>query len=292
MKRVLVTGASGFIAGHLSRRLSEAGFRVVGTSRTGKSEPGFEKVYNVSLGETLASVLADSPVDAVIHAANHSGADEFSINYDGTRRWFDDARSAGVGLQVLLSSLSARENAQTGYGKSKYELERLFLAANEVCFRLGVVVGDGGMFDRIRQSMSAPVVPILDNGSARVFVLGIEFLCDVIADCIERNGEDRRARIWSLQQPTPVTLRQLMETIRAAYGYRCLFVPVPSLPVLAILSLVEKLPLNLPVTSTNVRGLRQSRNDDFESDFHRFRKEEQPLSELVSTVASKAGAQE
>jgi len=282
MKTILITGASGFIAGHLARKLSGAGHLVVGTSRSGGDIEGFTKVVRCSLGDSLSELLAAESFDVLIHTANYAGDDEYRINVNGTTKWFQEAKASGVGLQILLSSLSASENAISAYGQSKSALENLFAAQQQVSLRLGIVAGDGGMFRRIRQSVgSGAIVPLLDNGTPRVCLLGIDFLSSIIEDIVADNAHNRRGQVLSVQQPTAFTLRELMESIRRVYKYRCVFVPVPSLPILWALTLIELLPLNLPIGTTNIKGLRQSRHERFESHFDTFGREALPLDALV-----------
>ena len=152
MTTVLITGASGFIARHLAQTLAAAGMRVLGASRSAAAVPGFERVFPASLGDTLLPALASEPVDAVVHTALADGANAYRRNVDGTTRWMDEARAAGVGLQIFLSTLSAEEDALSDYGRAKWTLQQRFVDADEVVFRLGVVVGDGGMYARIRSS--------------------------------------------------------------------------------------------------------------------------------------------
>jgi nucleoside-diphosphate-sugar epimerase len=283
MKTVLITGATGFIAGHLARAMSSAGYRVLGTSRSGAEVADFAKVFRASLGDSIVDFVASEEITAVVHAANYVGDNEFNINYEGTRQWFNEARDAGIDLQILLSSLSASEDAISAYGKTKFALESTFSAANQLSLRLGLVVGNGGMFERIRRSVgSGIIVPMLDNGNALVYVLGIDFLCTVVAEMISNNDSDRRGQTWSIQQPEACTLRELMESIRRQYGYHCVFLPMPSLPILWALTLAERLPLNLPVQTTHIKGLRQSRHQTFSSHFDSFGHSAQSLDALVA----------
>jgi len=278
---VLIPGASGFIGRQLARVLDDGGADVVAVTRTGEPLAHTSATIAAGLGESIAEDLKPHSIDAVVHAANDDSPDAYRTNVEGTRRWFDESQAAGAQLQILLSSLSARPDADADYGRAKYALEQNFVAENEVAFRLGVVVGNGGMFERMVRSISGPVVPLLDGGAPRVHVLGIRFLCEVLRDTIDDNGQDRRGRVWNLQQPSPFTLREMLTTIRAVYDLRCRFVPVPSLPVLWALKGLELLPLSLPVSTTNVRGLRQSRSDEFPSDFAEFGGEPSSLESLV-----------
>ncbi len=283
---VMITGAGGFIGRHLAGRLSGEGYRVVGISRSGAAVEHCDATHRAALGDSLIPVMRQEDVDAVIHCANHAGPNEFAINVDGTRRWFEEATAHGASLQILMSSLSAREDAATDYGRAKHALEETFIAEGGVAFRLGVVIGNGGMFGRIKRSLArSPLVPLLDNGRGRIYFLGIDYLASVVEDSIKSDGDGLRGGVWRLQQPDPCTLLELMTTIRDQYGFTCRFLPIPSLPIQWALSLSEYLPLKLPITSTNVKGLRQSRFEEFETDCARFGYAAVSLVELVARAA-------
>lgn len=293
MNTVLITGASGFIARHLAATLKPAGLRVVGVSRSAARVPGFDAIYCAALGSSLKPALDAETVDGVVHCANAAGDDELDTNVRGTTRWLEEARAGGANLQIFLSSLSARKDAFSSYGRAKYQLEQTFIQAGEVAFRLGLVIGQGGMFGRMMESLRRlKVVPLIDNGAARTYVLGIDFLCWAIRDSflqdgVLRDGERLRGRVWHLQQPAPYLLRDVMASIRRHSGGACRFVPVPSLPVLWLLQAAERMPvLRLPVSSTNLKGLRQAAQETFPSDFARFGYPAESLDELVKRAQS------
>jgi nucleoside-diphosphate-sugar epimerase/choline dehydrogenase-like flavoprotein len=279
---VLITGANGFIARNLAKTLRQAGVRVVGTSRTARPVAGFDRVYQATLGDSLRSALDAEPIDAVVHGALYSGQNAYTVNVDGTTRWLEEVEAAGVPLQIFLSTLSAEPDALSDYGRAKYELEQRFTAAQQIVVRLGVVVGDGGMYARIRSSaMRLPVTPLLDGGRQLLYVLGIDTLCYALRDALLAQGAALRGEAWNLIQPQPVTLREMVEAINR----RTLLLPVPAKPVLAALRVAESVPLlHLPVTSTNVRGLIQQGQRRFPSDLARFGYSEQSLSALIAAV--------
>ena len=283
MKTVLITGASGFIARHAARALAPAGERVIGVSRSGHAIDKFTGVYTAHLTNSISDILAKNPVDAVVHSANHAGQDEYRVNVEGTTRWMNEAEAAGVKLQILLSSLSADANAPSEYGRAKYELERRFVEKNQVVLRLGLVVGDGGMFSKIRQSIEhSPIVPLLDGGRSSVYVLGVDYLANVICDCVRTGSDKLRGRVLQIQQPDPHTLRDVMMSIRRHYGYSTRFVPLPSLPILWAALVAERLPfVKLPVSSTHLRGMRQSRSQRYTSDFAELGYRQESLDDLV-----------
>ena len=288
MTTVLITGAGGFIARHLAQTLTAAGIRVLGASHSGAAGTSYARVFQASLGETLLAVLASERVDAVVHTALAEGADAYRVNVDGTSRWLDEARAAGVRLQIFLSTLSAEPGALADYGRAKWVLQKRFVEADEVVFRLGVVVGDGGMYARIRSSATrAPVVPLLDGGQQLLYVAGVDTVCAVLRDAVLTGGAGLRGVAWNLVQPEPVTLRAMAAAINRLAGRRALLLPVPALPVLAALEIAERVPLlRLPVTSTNVRGLIQQGQRRFPSDFERFGHPVQSLETLIALAGS------
>ncbi|OEU61809.1 MAG: hypothetical protein BBJ57_06695 [Desulfobacterales bacterium PC51MH44] len=286
MTTVLITGANGFIARHIAITLKQEKLRTVGVSRKTSRIDGFDKVYAAYLGESLKPVFEAETIDVLVHCANHVGKNEFKTNMNGTTLWMEEAKVHGVGLQIFLSSLSAKANALSDYGRAKFELEQKFIKAHHVIFRLGLVIGNGGIFAKMTESIrKLPVVPLLDNGTTEVYVLGIEFLCYVIRDCILNKGEGLRGQVWQIQQLKAYTLREVMVTIRQQFGYICWFIPIPSFPVLWALLTVERLPfLKLHISSTNLKGLRQSSGKEFHSDFDKFGYPEESLDNLVRKV--------
>jgi nucleoside-diphosphate-sugar epimerase len=286
MTTVLITGASGFIARHLAQKLHAAGLRALGASHSSAALSGYERVFPASLGDTLLPALAAEPVNAIVHTALASGPNAYRHNVAGTSRWLDEGRAAGVGVQILLSTLSAEERALSDYGRAKWALEQRFAAAGEVALRLGVVVGDGGMYARIRSSAARlSVTPLLDGGRQLLYVVGIDALCAVLAGVIAGDGAGLRSRAWNLVQPEPVTLRAMVAAIQRQAGKRSLLVPVPTKPVLAGLRVIESVPLlRLPVTSSNVRGLIQQGQRQVQSDWARFGQPAQSLETLIAVA--------
>lgn len=292
MTTVLITGATGFIARHLAVTLQGAGVRVLGVSHSGRAAPpGYAHIARVGLGDSLLPLLAGERVDAIVHTALATGADEYRLNVEGTARWLDEGRATGVPLQILLSTLSAEADALSLYGRAKWAQQQRFLAADEVVFRLGVVVGNGGMFVRIRQSATRlPVTPLLNGGSQLLYVAGIDAICAVLRDTILAGGAGLRGRAWNLVQPEPVTLRTLLQAIQRDQNQPALLLPVPATPVLWAVRLLESVPmLRLPVSSANVRGLMQQGQRRVASDWARFGYPARPLAVLLRQV--QAGAE-
>lgn len=122
MTKVLVTGASGFIAKHIVRELLEQGFDVRGSIRSDRRRAELEALFGSGRIE-FAELDLDADdgwaealegVDALVHTASPFPAEQpkdpqdlIRPAVDGTRRAMRAARDAGVTRVVLTSSCAA-----------------------------------------------------------------------------------------------------------------------------------------------------------------------------------------
>ena len=150
-RRVLVTGASGFVGSHTAENLAAHGWTVRALVRTTSSRRWLESFpHEVAFADVrddarLAEACRDC--DAVVHAAGITNArrtaEYFEVNAAGTQRLWRGARQAGVGRFLFVSSLAAGGPSRDGvlrdettppapisaYGRSKLEGERIVLEA-------------------------------------------------------------------------------------------------------------------------------------------------------------------
>ncbi|MFJ2215217.1 NAD-dependent epimerase/dehydratase family protein [Streptomyces sp. NPDC101062] len=160
--KVLITGASGFLGGHLAEAALNAGHdvRVLVRASTDltrlRANPGLELAYG-DLEDADALCRAAQGVDVVHHSAarvvEHGTRRQFwSANVLGTRLLMDAARKAGAERFVFISSPSALMRVGEGdrlgidestpypsryynlYSETKAAAERLVLSANRPDF--------------------------------------------------------------------------------------------------------------------------------------------------------------
>jgi len=195
---VLVTGASGFLGGHVARSLAQAGHRVRGLSRKPPApEPGDPPIewLDGDLLDLQTVSRAVQGVRGVIHTAGwvSLGPDPQGlsrrVNVEATAALLAAARSAGVERFVFTSTIhtlaaGTAENpadestawnlecVESPYGRSKREAERLVLDAAEagfgtVAFCPGMLVGPRDptpTSTRLLIRMARARVAILPNG--------------------------------------------------------------------------------------------------------------------------------
>ncbi|KCZ91686.1 SDR family oxidoreductase [Hyphomonas johnsonii] len=127
MARVLVTGATGFIAGHVILQLIAAGHEVRGTARSAASGPNLNAVLSKYAGKPVSIELVAANLDRdegwaeaifgmdfVLHVASPFPAgvpkdpdDLIRPARDGALRVLKAAKAAGVKRVVLTSSMAA-----------------------------------------------------------------------------------------------------------------------------------------------------------------------------------------
>ncbi|MBU4329274.1 MAG: NAD-dependent epimerase/dehydratase family protein [Acidobacteria bacterium] len=270
MSTVLISGARGFIAGRLAETLRAAGFHVLGLSRKAEPLPHFHQVFSAFLLNPIQGLFAREHVDAFIHCAYYAGEDEFAINVNGTRLWSEQAERNGVKRQIFFSSVSAAAPAEgkSPYGRAKHVLEEWFIRHNETVLRLGLVVGPGGLYQRMVDMVRTHrILPLPDGGRAGLYLTKIDWLSEIVRDALLGRKELSAGRVWNLFQPEQVTLAALLREIRKETNSRCLFIPVPSRLLLAAVTVAEKCPfLKLQVNRNNLIGLRRNDRLNLHSD--------------------------
>jgi NADH dehydrogenase len=244
---VFITGLNGFIASHLARWFADRGHIVKGTSRSG-SERFLTTVWR--FGEPIeAAILAN--VDLVIHAAHDFTPGAMKSNLEGTVALERAATVAGVRRQILISSISARPDARSEYGRTKLEEEEYFLSQGHTVVRPGTVLGKGGIFGKMADLMQRlPVVPLLDGGRAHMTVVGIDDVCRAV-EIIVKDHKRGPHNLYYEEMPTFGDLLRLLARI---LGRKILFVPIPAALVFPPLWLLSRLSVQTPIDVDNLKG--------------------------------------
>jgi len=254
-KSVMVTGASGFIGGHIARRLAEEGCTVFAVYRR-ELPPAHLEVLKAKGGVLVQADLSDEPSlgenddfaaalagsDGVVHAAAKTGdwgreREFIRSNLDPTRRLFEAARAAGCRSFVYISSIAVHGfgdhvgTTEEGpyyphinpYQRTKKLAEEFVLKRNSkeiktTAIRPGNVYGPGDattMFP-IFDAMERGLMGYLGSGETLTCPVYIDDLADAVIRALE--SEKSRGEAFNIVSGEKVTWKDLLETSAELLG--------------------------------------------------------------------------
>jgi uncharacterized protein YbjT (DUF2867 family) len=251
--RLLIIGASSFIGAHLVQAATAQGHEVIALSRSGKHQQGVAKSIRWAFGERLpADAIRD--VGCGIHLAHDfDGEDGARRTIEATLCAVTQLRLNGVPRQLFFSSYSAGEHARSLYGKTKLAIEKALEGhENIVIARPGLVIGEGGVYDRIRKwAQRLSVIPLPDGGQGKIPVIAIDDLCERTLQLANMAAPPREANLF---EPELKSLRELVLGAAEEAGRRPRILPVPSGLFLYLLTVAGRLGIALPVNADNLMG--------------------------------------
>ena len=247
MKWVLVTGASGFIGGHLVESLISRRVRIDALVRQRPQRWGDEVTViegDIRVRRDLDRLAGD--YDIVFHLAGRAhtvsdGAGNENLyqesNVEGTRHILDVAEARGARGVVFFSSVKAmgeespacldesiEPRPKTPYGRSKFAAERLVFdfgkrtGLHVVCLRLPLVYGPGNKGNLYRMISAVdrgrfPPLPDVGNRRSMVHVSNVVDAAILAATHPAANGQ-----CYIVTDGRPYSTRELYEMICRGLG--------------------------------------------------------------------------
>ena len=294
MKRILVTGASGFVGQALCSSLLTQGHAVRAAVRSAglPSANGLDVVAVGDVGAQTDWSAALSGVDCVIHCAarahvmHETAADALeayrTVNVAGTRRLAEQAATLGVRRFVFLSSIHVNGVFTHGahlfehddvpapienYAISKWEAEKVLWEVSAktglevVVVRPPLVYGPGVKGNMLRLlSMVASGMPLpLGAVHNQRSLVGLDNLVDLLIHCVDHPAA--AGQVLLVSDGEDLSTPELIRVLAQAMGKPSRLVPVPVLLLRAAGSLlgkgaeVDRLVGSLQVDSNHTREL-------------------------------------
>jgi NADH dehydrogenase len=285
--KVFVTGIAGFIGSALAEHLSERGHNVIGSVSSAEKMAAAsrytEQCFVMPLNEEFDPNNFRG-VNTMVHCAHDLRAGKSAINKEGTEKFALAAMVEGVKHQVYIGSYSAHEQATSEYGKTKLVLEKFFLNLGQTVVKPGVVVGNGGIFQKMSAFVQKyPVVPLIDGGRGRMPIVGIRDLTGALAQLVEQP----RPGCFRLYNEEQVTFKELLDEIKKTGKSKAVTIAVPYQAVYVGLWLAGKLRLPLQVDLGNLQGFKANQSIQEGSDLDQFIPHPSSLSEVVMSAVHK-----
>ena len=181
---ILLTGASGFIGQHLTRKLQSKGHTVIACSR----KNGFDFIRMCSKEDWMPHL---SNVDIIINCVGiicETGEQTFSaLHYQAPSALFQAGADANVKRIIQISALGADEYSSAPYHITKKAADDVLrsLPVNWFILRPSLVYGRGGKSTAFFKRLARfPVIPLMEGGLQPVQPVHINDLTDCIMRCL------------------------------------------------------------------------------------------------------------
>jgi len=263
MKKILVTGANGFIGQNIYNHFIKLKYFVKGTVRNlDTALTNYDNKY-ISVGNIDAKTNwyhALEGVDCVIHCAGKARAIDKKneldiyriINREGTKRLAEQAVKAGVKRLIFLSSIAVNgevtgkpngiklfttkdiPNPQDNYAISKCESEQALwevaskTALEVVVVRLPLVYGNNvkGNLDRLIKLIYSRIPLPFGGIQNKKSLIGIDNLIDVLARCVDH--PDVVAKTFLVSDGEDLSTPELIRLIALTMGRPAKLFTVPT----------------------------------------------------------------
>jgi nucleoside-diphosphate-sugar epimerase len=244
--RVLVTGATGFVGGHVVDACLKRGWSVVAFARPTSNVSDLKKlgvaVVQGEMSDPAACRQATNDVDVVIHCAAKVGdwgphEDYIQANVDSLRVLLDACKGLALTRFIHLSSLGVypakhhygsdeempiHDTHRDGYSRSKVLAEKLALRYHAefgvpvVVLRPGFVYGprDRTVLPRIVDNLRQGLVRYPGGGEAALNTIFVRNLVDAIFLAIDH--DQAVGQVYNLTDGEHVSKRRFIEKICAA----------------------------------------------------------------------------
>ena len=264
---ILVTGGTGFVGGHLIRRLRLEGLPVRALARyPERAQPlkdlGVEVVPG-DISEKVSLEKAAAGVERVVHLVGiiqeTPGVTFRGIHVEGTRHIIEAARKAGVRHFFHQSALGTRPGAKSEYHRTKWEAEELVRQSGipHTILRPSLIYGSGDKFTiRLSEMLRrAPVMPVIGSGKSRVQPIYI----DDVVSCMVKvvTGDAFLNEIYEIGGPDKLTYKEMTTAIAETMGLKRPAVHVPLFFMKPIARALETVLSNPPLTTDQLIMLQE-----------------------------------
>jgi uncharacterized protein YbjT (DUF2867 family) len=279
--RIFLTGATGFVGGHMLRRLLKGGHcvraltrgRVSGSgSRLRQLQSAYPETLVLTEGDIVNAESLSAGIqgcDVVIHLVGiileTRGASFERIHVLGTENVVRAARAAGVKRFVQMSALGARSNSVSAYQRTKYGGEEAVRNSgiSHVILRPSLIFGEGDGFvsQMVGIMKSAPLFrPVVGTGQYRFRPVYIDDVIECFAQSL--TSATASGQTIELVGGEELTLEDLLHRVADCIGEDkpAVHVPMPLMKMAA--RAMNYLPFRPPVTMDQLRMLEEGSTAD------------------------------
>lgn len=226
--RVVVTGAAGYIGTRLTSLVLERDHEVIIASRQRPSAFSASWLsFDLSSDNSIALPAGTGTVVHLAANTTHTTCLEDEYEVVAAQKLIKSAQEIGAKI-IFVSSQTARPDAPTAYGRTKWRIEQEVLSAGGWVIRPGLVYGGElrGLFGMLVNTVQQlPVLPAFVP-APKVQPIHVDDLAEGLLRIVERS--DLSSGVFCLGAPDPISFSAFLDEI-AKSRLRCWrgFVPLP-----------------------------------------------------------------
>ncbi len=264
---ILIVGGTGFVGGHLIRRLRQAGAPVRAVVRSPNKAQALKdlgvEIVSGDISNKASLEKAAAGVERVVHLVGiiqeAPGVTFRGVHVEGTKNLLEAAKKAGVRHFFYQSALGTRPGAKSEYHKTKWDAEELVRQSGIpfTILRPSLIYGPGDKFT-IRMSemlKRSPVLPVIGSGKSKIQPVYI----DDVVTCIQKivMSDAFLNEIYEIGGPEQLTYEELTTAIAEAKGIKRPALHIPLFFMKPAAKVLETILSNPPVTTEQLIMLQE-----------------------------------
>jgi len=222
MKRVLITGAGGFVGQATVRWFLDHGYEVRGLLLPEAQHPFCAEHLQWVRGDIRQLASLQSAVagcDVVVHlaAAKGEGAESERINVEGSRNVVLACEVAGVRRVIYVSTISAKLQNPGVYGETKARAEIIFRERpiETIILRPSLVYGPGdrGVFAILVRLAGRSLVPVIGKGDSTYDPIFVDDMAEILGRVASWDMAKERCVVFEVGAGKNRTLNAILTLI-------------------------------------------------------------------------------
>ncbi|MCL4260300.1 MAG: NAD(P)H-binding protein, partial [Anaerolineales bacterium] len=258
--KIFITGATGFTGSRVAPLLLENGYEVrclyrASSNRSTLSDPKIEWAQG-DLSDTQALTSAMQGTDTLVNIA--------SLGFGHADSIIRAAKDAGIKRAIFISTTAifTQLNAASKKVRMAAELAIETSGLKYTILRPTMIYGsprDRNMWRLIRFIRYSPIIPVFGDGKSLQQPIYVDDVAQAVMSCV--SNDKTIGKSYNIAGKHPLMYNEVIDTITRQMNRRVWKLHIPSKPVVAILSLFERMRILFPIKAEQV--LRLNENKDF-----------------------------